>query len=240
MNYSTLTILPDYNQLVIDEDGISYDIEEMPIDASLFADWLTEFQPLTIKFACGEKYVFDWERWHKEGIKLSQQYRKVLPLNIKLYYASPTEDYTHAYDDRILIEKDKIVINTCNIFYQSWQIQCCGKPFRIGDVVLWSCTKTDKPHKMKGFLIDYEEEHHHGMNLYIKGIVSSILSVTTVDEPQQKCISFDESKAILRPLIEANGYESNYMNTEGNNHYTFWGYIVTLINVEISDFDKSK
>lgn len=49
METSTLTILPDYDQVAIDDNGISYNIDELPAVASISFDWLNRFQPLVIK-----------------------------------------------------------------------------------------------------------------------------------------------------------------------------------------------
>ena len=32
-------------------------------------------------------------------------------------------------------------MNTCNIHYDDWQMQCCGTPFSVGEVVKWPIAK---------------------------------------------------------------------------------------------------
>lgn len=33
--------------------------------------------------------------------------------------------------------------NECIVFYESWQMECCGEPFSTGDIVKWLVYKTD-------------------------------------------------------------------------------------------------
>ena len=49
----------------------------------------------------------------------------------------------------------------CNIFYESWQLDCCGDPFKIGDSVSWIVEKCDKIETMVEIdKIDYVYEAH--------------------------------------------------------------------------------
>ena len=127
-----------------------------------------------------------------------------------------------------------------NVFYESWQIQCCGKPFKIGDRVRWSCVlPADKEKTICGHKIDFNEEHHGNETHSIIGSITDILSVTQKDSPNKKSYEFDQSKLMLNNLVAADGYESEKKATD-ENYYIFWGYIVTMKDVEISNYDKTQ
>ena len=32
----------------------------------------------------------------------------------------------------------------CTVFYESWQLKCCGKAFSIGDIVKWFVYKIER------------------------------------------------------------------------------------------------
>lgn len=69
----------------------------------------------------------------------------------------------------------KTRIVQCNINYESWQMQCCGDPIHVGQVVNLSCIK-DKPYTCAcGIDIDFDEEHHDRVpNCFIRGKVKRI------------------------------------------------------------------
>lgn len=35
-------------------------------------------------------------------------------------------------------------MDTCIVFYESWQMECCGKAFFVGDTVKWLVSKIDR------------------------------------------------------------------------------------------------
>lgn len=69
-------------------------------------------------------------------------------------------------------------IAQCNILYDSWQMQCCGDPISVGQVVNLSCIKGE-PHTCAcGINVDFDEDHHAGgSNCIIRGKVTRIRSV---------------------------------------------------------------
>ena len=79
----------------------------------------------------------------------------------------------------------------CTIFYEDWQIQCCGSPFKIGEMVHWTGETYDS--NIKEFHIDFAEDHHMHYSLNIEGIVKRILAVTSEEEPNKKKYSFSEA-----------------------------------------------
>lgn len=130
-------------------------------------------------------------------------------------------------------------LNSCNILYSAWQIQCCGKPFKLGDRVRWSGVRPNITDVICGHKIDFNEEHHGRETLTIEGTITEILSVTA-EHPlsENKCYEYDESKVTLSYLNYANGFESEKLST-GEIHHIFWGYIVTLKVVDVTDYNEN-
>ena len=38
----------------------------------------------------------------------------------------------------------RIITMNTKVFYESWQMECCGKPFKIGDPVEWYVVSADR------------------------------------------------------------------------------------------------
>ena len=69
-------------------------------------------------------------------------------------------------------------ISQCNIEYDSWQMQCCGDPINIGQIVNLPCINGDSYTCSCGIEVNYSEEHHGGgANCLICGKVIKIRSV---------------------------------------------------------------
>lgn len=69
-------------------------------------------------------------------------------------------------------------MSSCIVFYESWQLDCCGSPFDIGDSIKWIVKKCDKIASMVEIeRIDYVYEAHSDewtqLNVF-EGIVSRI------------------------------------------------------------------
>ena len=124
---------------------------------------------------------------------------------------------------------------TCNVFYEDWQIQCCGQPFKVGEIVHW--TGEDADDEIKGFHIDFHEDHHAHHSLNIEGRVTRIIALTSEEVPNKKLYSFQKADFILTDLQEADGWESVQEATD-EIYYIFWGYIVMLEDVKISAINK--
>lgn len=63
------------------------------------------------------------------------------------------------------------------VYYEGWQMDCCGKPFAVGDIVEWNCNDyvdTD------GLIstVEYIYEAHEVAKYEIKGKVNQIEAVT--------------------------------------------------------------
>lgn len=99
-----ITIDPDVSQLFYDEEQVSYEVEkEGTIDFVYdkndnlivikdFYAWHSEIKQIVIDSETGHPYSMDRERYHKQGIKLAQELRKVLSPDFDLWYEVPFED----------------------------------------------------------------------------------------------------------------------------------------------------
>ena len=137
------------------------------------------------------------------------------------------------------IGKEIMHLGECVLYYESWQIQCCGDPFSVGDKVKWTCVFPSETKCAHGILIDCDEEHHNGATHNVEGIISKIIAERS-EYPKGKSEVHYESIAVIHEELQyADGWESEYDNDE-NTERTFWGYIVTLKDAEISPRDMSK
>ena len=70
----------------------------------------------------------------------------------------------------------------CTVLYEGWQMQCCGQPFRIGDMVRWDVfafneTIIDIPQTIE-YIYDAHYETSDGL-LTLQGIVHQINAIYT-------------------------------------------------------------
>jgi hypothetical protein len=114
-----LTITPDVDFIVTDEEGICHDFwdtdelkiyfvdssEETSIKIDGFQSWLREYQNCTDFTTTETDPSFDYEAWHKRGIEFAQKLRDQLPDEIDLWYAYPFEDKERRNIPEILVYK---------------------------------------------------------------------------------------------------------------------------------------
>lgn len=104
-----LTIDPDYDVFLMHMDGsMSGDelLEELcgqPVQIEGLAEWSHDIVPAIIEAAVGKTYPMDWENFHRRGIELARQIRKVLPKEYDLWYRAPFEDKSGTIKKPILI-----------------------------------------------------------------------------------------------------------------------------------------
>lgn len=132
----------------------------------------------------------------------------------------------------------------CTIYYESWQLQCCGEPFAIGDYVDWDCVQSEykNPH---GIPIDFVENHHGFATYSITGNVTKIIAERS-ESPKERCkatngkriIRYSEIMPIYEELQNADGWESEFED-DATTYRTFWGYIVELKDVVIKPLKHS-
>ena len=127
-------------------------------------------------------------------------------------------------------------LDTCNIYYEAWQIQCCGKPFKIGDRVRWSCIQTQGEDYTCGHKIDFYEEHHyHTPTHTIEGTITEIYAEIAVFKISK--LDYDSALKFTIPIQKADCFESDEFRHKEENRYCI-GYVVSMKDVEVSDYDE--
>lgn len=124
----------------------------------------------------------------------------------------------------------------CIIFYESWQMQCCGTEFKIGDNIKWIVCVAENfiPDSIN---IDYFYEAHseNWENLFIlSGIVSEIqlFYQKYIPSSNNKKFLIPSHQFIIETVQNANGWEDD------KNDMTFCGYIVKITNYSIHSAKK--
>lgn len=120
----------------------------------------------------------------------------------------------------------------CIVYYESWQLQCCGDPFSVGERVEWTCTKPGKFKEAHGVKLDFVEEHHIGDTHLVSGTVTRILAERTEVPYTKEPIVYELVDVIREEIQHADGWESRLKDDESTRR-EFWGYIVELKDVTV-------
>lgn len=126
----------------------------------------------------------------------------------------------------------------CTVLYEGWQMQCCGQPFSIDDMVKWDVFVFNKTLTDVNQAIEYIYDAHYEKSdglLILQGIVHQINAIYTkyksyADNPQ---LLIPVSN-LLRNVVKADGYE------EEINEMTFNSYIVVLRDVDIKEVSNKQ
>lgn len=117
--------------------------------------------------------------------------------------------------------------STC-IYYESWQLQCCGDPFKVGDTVSWQGCYKGKRDSQTDTYIDFEENHHVMNEDYIiRGKITHIFA--DVEKEAEHSVFYEKANRYKLEIPIADGY------LEDKSLY-LWGYYVYLTDVEV-DFN---
>ena len=133
--------------------------------------------------------------------------------------------------------REETYFDECAIFYESWQIQCCGDPFSVGDRVEWTGVTPYEYPVADGVIIDFVEDHHDAAFLSIKGYVSRIVAHRSEFPRGQRIVDYYKARIISEELQTADGHESE-LPDDDTTERTFWGYVVTLKNVVVAPLVK--
>ena len=104
-----LTIDPDYHCYIWDDEGCGMEVVDVndkdgnPIKMEDFDKWAYEIQDIIIASGTGHKYEKDWVDYHRRGMALAKQLRKVLPSTTDLWYNAPFEDKNGTIPHKILV-----------------------------------------------------------------------------------------------------------------------------------------
>ena len=128
-------------------------------------------------------------------------------------------------------------LEECTVYYDSWQMQCCGKPFSVGEKIKWTCTIPKRYGNAHGTIIDFYEEHHCKETHEISGTVTKIIAESSDTPLEEKRICYDKVTVNKNELQEADGWDE-YNDEDNSLRHSFWGYIVELENVTIKPIEK--
>lgn len=139
------------------------------------------------------------------------------------------------------ISKQEITEETkmdeCTIYYESWQLQCCGKPFAVGDTVEWTCVMPEEYKNAHGIIIDLVEEHHGFATHTVTGVVTRIIAERSEFPKGKREIRYEKARTIKEELKHADGWEMDLKGDETTER-TFWGYIVELKDAIVKPLSK--
>jgi len=123
------------------------------------------------------------------------------------------------------------MIMTARVFYEEWQLQCCGEGFAVGDEVTWPV----EPAEGWWYGADWHEEHHgEERHESITGTVVHIESVWQRHEESEdgRVLTAVDDDIVTAVLPAANGYESDEL-APLSAEYHFQGYVVTLDGADL-------
>ncbi len=129
-------------------------------------------------------------------------------------------------------------MDECNVYYESWQIQCCGDPFAIGDKVEWTGFMPYGCKNAHGIILDFLENHHGGSSHRITGTVSKIIAERSEFPKGKREVWYERANVIHEEIQSANGRECELPDDETTER-TFWGYIVELKDVTVKPFSEN-
>ena len=131
---------------------------------------------------------------------------------------------SYKYLSILLLLKGMIGMKQCKVFYENWQMECCGSPFKLGDTIEWlvyEADDTDSETKLGKVEYCYEGHSSHWQTLSVlKGTIKNI----KLSYAQENQYSLDD-KSIDWKLIEAKEAHDFEKPLLG---FWFKGYLVTL------------
>lgn len=93
------------------------------------------------------------------------------------------------------------------VFIENWQMDCCGEPFAVGEIVEWDCNKTDCHCDYKG--ADYQYEAHDIAGVVVRGVVANIDEVIPEYETVKNGILRPKSYT-KKPMQQATRFGAKY------------------------------
>lgn len=127
----------------------------------------------------------------------------------------------------------------CIVFYESWQMECCGTPFSTGDIVKWLVIKAERLNTPVNVgTIDYCYEAHSSEweNIFVLDG-----TVETIKILYQSYVPSEDNPHLLIPISgktidteNAKGFDKKVDNMEAS------GYIVVLNEYAIRPAKKEE
>lgn len=140
----------------------------------------------------------------------------------------------HSFAEKYDTEKQ---LDECALFYDAWQMQCCGKQFSVGDKVNWTCVVPTHPEVAGGRLVDFYEDHHKDFTHKITGTVTKIISQFSDSDKGKKIISYDTEWIYEEAMDIADGWSCG-RDVDDTKKRTLWGYIVELKDVTVKPLEE--
>ncbi len=126
-------------------------------------------------------------------------------------------------------------IGNVKVFYELWQMECCGDPFKIGDSVDWLVTTSEEirmPVKVDDLKFIYEAHSDDWENIYVfKGVVKEI----SILYEKYELVKGDHHNMLIPvhgvgELVKA---ESSEIEEAYRGDLKASGYLVVLDNVSV-------
>jgi hypothetical protein len=109
-------------------------------------------------------------------------------------------------------------MDKCTVLIESWEMQCCGTPFKIGDTVNWTVFE------LEGDAGDYCYSSHHYESTGIQSIEGIAIGITAIYD--------SHGKEIAEDVNYADGYNDEIEGKE------LISYRVCLENAVINDLPE--
>lgn len=129
-------------------------------------------------------------------------------------------------------------MDECTVYYESWQLQCCGDPFSVGDNVEWSCFQSEYKNA-HGIVLDFDENHHGFAAYSVSGIVNKIIAERSEFPKGKRETWYEKAMTIHEEIQHADGWESE-LKDDDTTERTFWGYIIELKDVIVKPLKNDK
>ena len=127
----------------------------------------------------------------------------------------------------------------CTVYYDLWQIQCCGDPFSVGESIEWTCISPSLSKNAHGRIIDFDEDHHASATHILTGTIANIFAEYSEFPKGEKEINYSKADTKFKEIQHADGWESE-LKDDDTTERTFWGYVVELKDVTIKPDKESK
>lgn len=127
----------------------------------------------------------------------------------------------------------------CTVFYEQWQMECCGTPFAVGDTIRWIVDKTtdlDTPIDIGKIDYCYEAHSDEWEKLYVfTGRIQGIkILYERFEQAEDGSPMIKRVDGMLKDADAVDGLEDDVEEMQAG------GYIVRLTDVEIRPAEKDE
>jgi len=127
----------------------------------------------------------------------------------------------------------------CTVFYERWQMECCGKPFTVGDTVRWFVEKNiDLTTAIDVGKIDYCYEAHSSEWRKLHVLAGRVCDLKILYENFER---IEENSPMMKrvdgKLVESNAVNGSEDNVDG---MEATGYVVRLQEFTVRAAKKSE